>query len=202
MLSNGRRESFVKWQWLMFCGQHALFGYDLRSDLGNNQGDWNGLGLDGQLDSIGPLHDQRRAGKQWADVERGEGVERGDCEMKITLSIFFSVVLTLALFGQSVTTYLNPVAPSACPPPITTAGVTTCPTNDPASPLYITPSGSNVYQPLVPTGTVTSVNNRTGAVKIPQAGATLQCTSITGTITIGAAGAVTISNAVGTGCNF
>lgn len=122
--------------------------------------------------------------------------------MKITLSIFCAIVFALALFGQSMTTYLVPVAPSACPAPAVTSGVTTCPTTDPISPIYVSPAGSSTYQPLTATASVTSVNGRTGAVKIPQAGAALQCATITGTITIGAAGAVTITNAVGTGCNF
>lgn len=121
--------------------------------------------------------------------------------MNKTIIVFLLLGLA-AVFAQ--TTANGPVvAPSACPtaqPP--TAGLNiTCQTTDPISPVYISQNGG-AYQQLTPSSTVTSVNGRTGAVKIPQAGATLQCTSITGTITIGAAGAVTITNAVGSGCNF
>lgn len=122
-----------------------------------------------------------------------------------SLVAFVILLFTAAALSQTVTTYLNAVAPGSCPAPTVTANaVSTCPTTDPASPLYVTPVGSSTFQPATSAATtsVTSFNGRTGAVKSPIGGATLQCTSITGTITIGANGAVTITNAVGTGCNL
>lgn len=119
--------------------------------------------------------------------------------------LFCVGVVLLAASGLSQTDAKGPVvSPASCPtvqPPVAGLNIT-CQTTDPNSPVYLSANGG-AYTPLVGiTAGVTSINGRTGAVKIPIAGAALQCSTITGTITIGAAGAVTITNAVGTGCNF
>ena len=123
--------------------------------------------------------------------------------MNKTLLVFLLLSLVAVVIAQ--TDAKGPlVAPASCAtvqPPVTGFNIT-CQTTDAPSPVYLSQNGG-AYAPLVgATTTVTSVNGRTGAVKVPAAGAALQCSSITGTITIGAAGAVTITNAIGNGCNF
>lgn len=100
----------------------------------------------------------------------------------IALILFSSAMAQVSLLGPS-------VAPSACAwpsgiPPATYAAL--CSTTDPKSPWYAANAGGPFLPMTAAQATLSQVN----------------CTSITGTLTLASGGAATLTNASGTGCTF